>query len=143
MSLLPAPVSVPLRSTAEAAGVVLTAVTAGPVGAGNAVFLDDPEGGTGFRLTGGPERFDAWSGDQHVLYVDVDVARRLVGVQGHWWYRGEYQVVDTPDGAVLEHRMLNVAKRGRWAVPLANRFFAGARERMAEGTGALAERLDR
>jgi hypothetical protein len=59
--------------------------------------------------------------------VEVDRERRTVAVQGGWWYRGEYQVDATADGTRLTHRVRNVARRGRWAVPLANRLFLGYR----------------
>lgn len=136
---LPDPVRVPLRSTAAAAGRILTTVTAGPASADNAPFLT----GAGLRLTGGPNRFDAWAGGQHVLTVDVDPDRRQVGMQGHWWYRGEFQVIDTHAGVFLEHRVRNVADRLRWMVPVANRLFLGYREQMWRATRSLAERLDR
>ena len=59
--------------------------------------------------------------------IEVDRDRRLVAVQGDWWYRGEYQVDPAGDGARLTHRVRNVARRGRWAVPLANGLFIGYR----------------
>lgn len=59
--------------------------------------------------------------------IEVDRERRTVAVQGGWWYRGEYQVDATADGARVTHRVRNVARRGRWAVPLANRLFIGFR----------------
>ncbi|KOX26537.1 hypothetical protein ADK67_15785 [Saccharothrix sp. NRRL B-16348] len=59
--------------------------------------------------------------------IEVDRELRTVAVQGGWWYRGEYQVDATADGARLTHRVRNVARRGRWAVPLANRLFIGFR----------------
>ncbi|MFD7660895.1 hypothetical protein ACFV4N_43575, partial [Actinosynnema sp. NPDC059797] len=55
--------------------------------------------------------------------VEVDRSRRVVTVQGGWWYRGEYLVDPVGGGARLTHRVRNVARRGRWAVPLANRLF--------------------
>lgn len=135
---LPEPVSVPLRSSAAAAGRMLTTVTEGPAGPDNALFLAE----SGLRLSGGPRRFDAWAGESHVLYVDVDPERWQIGMQGHWWYRGEFQVIDTKDGTRLEHRLCNVADRLRWAVPLANRLFIGHRQRLLHGAHSLAERLD-
>jgi len=48
-----------------------------------------------------------------------------VAVQGDWWYRGEWTVAPHPEGALLVHRVYNVARRLRWGVPVANRFFIG------------------
>ncbi|QFG20993.1 hypothetical protein [Actinomadura sp. WMMB 499] len=70
----------------------------------------------------------------------VEVAGRTIAFQGGWWYRGEWSVEPHPDGARLVHRVFNVARATRWAVPLANRMFVG----FADSTRAsFAERLDR
>ena len=61
--------------------------------------------------------------------TEIDRERRLVALQGGWWYRGEYLVTPTATGSTVTHRVRNVAERGRWAVPLANRMFIGYRER--------------
>ena len=46
-------------------------------------------------------------------------------MQGGWWYRGEYELTPELAGTRVTHRVFNVAKASRWAVPLANRFFIG------------------
>lgn len=46
-------------------------------------------------------------------------------LQGGWWYRGEFEVAAHANGTQVTHRVFNVAEVGRWAVPLANRFFIG------------------
>ncbi|PWC07364.1 hypothetical protein [Mycetocola zhujimingii] len=51
----------------------------------------------------------------------VDRAGRFVAVQGGWWYRAEYRVMASDDGARIEHEVLNVAPRLHWAGPLAGR----------------------
>ncbi|MFI7105464.1 hypothetical protein ACIBK9_04080 [Nonomuraea sp. NPDC050227] len=56
-----------------------------------------------------------------------------VAYQGGWWYRGEWTVLPHPEGARVEHRVYDVAERGRWAVPLANRFFIGFAQRTRKG----------
>ena len=45
--------------------------------------------------------------------------------QGGWWYRGEWSAEPDGDRTRVVHRVYNVAQQGRWAVPLANRFFIG------------------
>ncbi|MBG0823930.1 hypothetical protein HS048_24740 [Planomonospora sp. ID91781] len=55
----------------------------------------------------------------------VEVTGHTISVQGGWWYRGEWSVEPHPRGALLVHRVFNVAQRMRWGVPLANRFFVG------------------
>ena len=75
-------------------------------------------------------------------YVDVDHTPGTVGVQGHWWYRGEISVTETAEGPRLVQRVFNVARRGAWAVPLANRFFVGFREELQRGTEDLARRIE-
>ncbi|QFZ19441.1 hypothetical protein [Saccharothrix syringae] len=62
--------------------------------------------------------------------LEVDEVRRAAAIQGGWWYRGEWRVDAVGDGARLTHRVRNVARRGRWAVPLANRLFIGYRQRV-------------
>ncbi|WP_181777081.1 hypothetical protein [Amycolatopsis pittospori] len=66
-------------------------------------------------------------------HFEADAERRFVAQQGGWWYRGEYTVEDDPGGARVTHRVYNVASRGRWAVPLANRLFIGFAERVRGG----------
>lgn len=79
--------------------------------------------------SGGPARFDVVLDGRHLLYVDIDEIRRTIGLQGHWWYRGEYTVDSHLSGTRLTHRVFNVASRARWGVPLANKFFVGFEER--------------
>ncbi|MET8997487.1 hypothetical protein [Amycolatopsis sp. NPDC004169] len=73
----------------------------------------------------------------HPMRMEVDRERGFVAVQGGWWYRGEYRVTADLAGARVEHRVVNAATRGRWGVPLANRFFVGFRKEVAIGFGRL------
>jgi hypothetical protein len=75
-------------------------------------------------------------------YVEVDRRPGTVGVQGHWWYRGEISVVESATGTRLVQRVFNIARRGAWAVPLANRLFIGFREQLQHGTEDLARRME-
>lgn len=76
-------------------------------------------------------------------YVDVDHADGVVGFQGHWWYRGEIAATEGPSGqTVLTYRVFNIAKRGAWAVPLANRMFIGYDRTVRDGVAGLAEAVD-
>jgi hypothetical protein len=63
------------------------------------------------------------------LTVEKDRVNGFYSVQGGWWYRGEYQLEQVAGGTRITHRVLNVAKTGRWAVPLANKLFVGFRAR--------------
>ncbi|MEU4252306.1 hypothetical protein AB0F15_33380 [Amycolatopsis sp. NPDC026612] len=81
------------------------------------------------------------AGGAHPMRMDVDRERGFVAVQGGWWYRGEYRVTADPAGARVEHRVVNAASRGRWGVPLANRFFIGFRARVAAGFARLLQEL--
>ncbi|GIH09341.1 hypothetical protein Rhe02_74080 [Rhizocola hellebori] len=58
-------------------------------------------------------------------------------LQGGWWYRGEYELIADPLGTRVTHRVFNVAQVGRWAVPLANRFFIGFEKQSRAGYLAL------
>ena len=72
--------------------------------------------------------------------VDVDPGGRRVGVQGRWWYRGEWEVGPARFGSELTHRVLDVAPQGRWAV----RFVARTPLRTAPTDfGALLDALGR
>lgn len=53
--------------------------------------------------------------------------------QGGWWYRGEWSVTPHPQGALLTHRVFNIAQRASWGVPLANRLFIGFRDKTRDG----------
>jgi hypothetical protein len=68
----------------------------------------------------------------------VEVAGHAIAFQGGWWYRGEWSVEPHPEGALLVHRVFNVAQWMRWSVPLANRFFIGFAANTRQG---FAERL--
>jgi hypothetical membrane protein len=65
--------------------------------------------------------------------AEVDHAHRTAAFQGGWWYRGEYSLEPHPQGTRIVHRVYNVAQRGRWAVPLANKFFIGFRNQTRAG----------
>src|SRR5439155_18345350 len=43
---------------------------------------------------------------------------RTFCVTGGWWYRGEYELREYPRGTLLTYRVLDVARRLRWMVPL-------------------------
>lgn len=58
-------------------------------------------------------------------------------VRGGWWCRGVHRVDPACEGARLAHRVRDVARRGRWAVPLANRLFTGFRARVERACAAL------
>jgi hypothetical protein len=72
---------------------------------------------------------------------EFDRDRRVVWFQGGWWYRGEYTVEDVPGGTRLTHRVVNVATRARWGVPLANRFFVGFRAKVEAGFAELVKEV--
>lgn len=61
----------------------------------------------------------------------------VVVLQGGWWYRGEYALERRGQGTQVTHRVYNIASRGRWAVPLANRFFIGFAAKTREGFAEL------
>ncbi|MFC4056962.1 hypothetical protein ACFOWE_01560 [Planomonospora corallina] len=75
----------------------------------------------------------------------VEVAGHTISFQGGWWYRGEWSVEPHPEGALLVHRVFNIAQRMRWGVPAANRFFIGfagsTRRRFAENLARMGQRL--
>jgi hypothetical protein len=73
--------------------------------------------------------------------VEESAGRTVFSHQGGWWYRGETTVEPDPLGVRITYRVFNVATRLRWAVPLANRFFSGAREEYADGFAAGLRRL--
>ncbi|GAA3444419.1 hypothetical protein [Planomonospora venezuelensis] len=63
----------------------------------------------------------------------VEVAGHTISFQGGWWYRGEWSVEPHSEGALLVHRVFNVAQGTRWGVLLANRFFIGFAGRTRQG----------
>lgn len=69
-------------------------------------------------------------GDEAGGHFLADPGRRLVVVQGDWWYRGEYRVLpddaDAADlgaaaGSRIEYEIINVAQRAHWAGALTGR----------------------
>jgi hypothetical protein len=124
-------------------GKKLIAEVAGIVEAPVAVVFDElagallPDG----RRTG---RFTVEDLPGHTSTVEV--AGHVVSFQGGWWYRGEWSVEPHPQGALLVHRVFNVAQWMRWGVPLANRFFIGfadsTRQGFTEKLAQIGNRLD-
>lgn len=51
----------------------------------------------------------------------VDDAAGLVVVQGGWWYRAEYRVIDDPAGCRVTFTLVNVASPAHWAGPITGR----------------------
>jgi hypothetical protein len=74
--------------------------------------------------------------------VHVQRTPGRVAIEGDWWYRGELTAESTHAGARLHLRVSNVAKRSRWAVPLANMFFRGFPEQQQETVTRLAREIE-
>ncbi|WP_202638773.1 hypothetical protein [Bailinhaonella thermotolerans] len=132
-----AEVSGVVAAPVEEVAALLLDVRPGAAGPGNAEVLAGL--GASYTVTGGPDRFTA-AGPSRVT-VEVDRAARTVAVQGGWWYRGEYALTAVPGGTRVSHRVRNVASRARWAVPLANRFFAGFEAATRAAFAALLTRV--
>jgi hypothetical protein len=68
-------------------------------------------------------------GDEAGGHFLADPGRRLVVVQGDWWYRGEYRVLSGDDsagdgnnaGSRIEYEIINVAQKAHWAGTLTGR----------------------
>jgi hypothetical protein len=125
-----------VETSPERVADLLLAVRPGPIGGRNAWLLS-ATGATG-TLSGGPRVFTAHM-TAHSMTVEVDES--TLGLQGGWWYRGEYTVAPHPQGTLLSHRVLNVAQRMRWGVPAANRFFIGREKGQRDGLTTLLGRI--
>ncbi|MQA86130.1 MAG: PPOX class F420-dependent oxidoreductase [Streptosporangiales bacterium] len=99
-----------VEAPAEKVTELALAVRPGPVGPDNAFLLD---GGSDVVLAGGPRRFAG----PHI-HVEVDREHRVFATEGNWWYRGEYTFEPHERGTIVVHRVYNIARVGRWAVPL-------------------------
>jgi hypothetical protein len=75
-------------------------------------------------------------------YIDVDQQPGVVGFQGHWWYRGEISAETVEGRTMLRYRVWNIAERGAWAVPLANKFFVGYQAKVQQSTQELAHAVN-
>ncbi len=73
---------------------------------------------------------DAGESGPHRL---VDRDQGVIAYWGDWWYRGEDSLHPHPEGALLVHRVHNIAKQGNWAPYLANKLFIGYRARLEAG----------
>lgn len=76
-------------------------------------------------------------------YVDVDHRDGVVGFQGHWWFRGEVSVSELDGRTMLTYRVYNIARRGAWAVPLANRLFIGYGRLVRRSVADLARAIEK
>jgi hypothetical protein len=85
---------------------------------------------------------DTILGDAGRLYVDVDHRDGVVGFQGHWWYRGEISASAPSGRTVVTYRVFNIAPRGAWAVPLANRLFIGYDRKVRNTAADLARAIE-
>lgn len=61
------------------------------------------------------------AGDEVAGHVRADAGRRLVVVEGDWWYRGEYRVLPEESGALVTYEILSRAGFARWAARWAAR----------------------
>jgi hypothetical protein len=57
----------------------------------------------------------------HLGSATVDDGSRLAVVQGGWWYRAEYTVLNDDEGARIEHELVNVARPLHWLGPITGR----------------------
>jgi hypothetical protein len=73
---------------------------------------------------------DAGKSGSHRL---VDRDQGVIAYWGDWWYRGEDSLYPHPEGALLVHRVYNIARQGNWAPYLANKLFIGYRARLEKG----------
>src|SRR3712207_4378297 len=78
------------------------------------VLLDvRPGGRSPLAVTGAAEPVDgdefAVDRDGSTITVTVDRAARTVTQQGEWWYRGVTCVEPDPRGALVVHRIFNIA----------------------------------
>jgi len=71
---------------------------------------------------------DPVDGDEFAVTLDgsritftVDRPGRSVTQQGEWWYRGVTGVEPDPRGALVVHRIFNIAPGHRWAVRFVSR----------------------
>jgi hypothetical protein len=60
-------------------------------------------------------------GDETGGHFLADPERRLVIVEGDWWYRGEYRVLPEDGGSRVEHEVINVAQVAHWAGAITGR----------------------
>ena len=73
---------------------------------------------------------DAGESGSHRL---VDRERGVIAYWGDWWYRGEDSLHPHAEGALVVHRVYNIAKQGNWAPYLANKLFIGYRAGLEAG----------
>jgi hypothetical protein len=77
------------------------------------------------------------------ITVTLDRAARSISQQGEWWYRGVTSVEEDQRGALVVHRIFNVAPGHRWAVRFVSRGpIAAAPTAFAKLLGGLGEQLD-
>jgi hypothetical protein len=85
---------------------------------------------------------DSMLGESGRAYVDIDHRDGVIGMQGHWWYRGEISAAESAGQTVLTYRVYNAARRAAWAVPLANRLFIGYARTVRETAAGLARAIE-
>ena len=82
---------------------------------------------------------DAGESGSHRL---VDREQGVIAYWGDWWYRGEDSLHPHPEGALVVHRVYNIAKQGNWAPYLANKLFIGYRARLEAGMRERVRQLE-
>ena len=106
--------------------LVLRGVVEAPPDAVTELLLDvRPGGRSPLAATGEADPAD---GDEFTVTTDgsritvaVDRRARSVSRQGEWWYRGVTSVEPDPRGALVVHRIYDVASGRRWAVRFVSR----------------------
>jgi len=82
---------------------------------------------------------DAGESGSHRL---VDRDQGVIAYWGDWWDHGEDRLYPHPEGALLVHRVHNIAKQGNWAPYLANKLFIGYRARLEAGMRERVRQLE-
>ncbi|GAA4931537.1 hypothetical protein [Actinoplanes utahensis] len=92
------------------------------------VLLDARPGGRSPLAAPGTTEIADDGGDEFVMFregsritVTIDRRARSVALQGEWWYRGVTTVEPDPRGALVIHRIYNVAPGHGWAVRMVAR----------------------
>jgi len=102
----------------DVADLVLRA-EAGEVDA-DSFILPHTEVTSGLVLTGGPVRFGVVPRglSAPTMFIEVDRPRRILAVEGRWWFRGVYSFEPHPNGTLVVYRVYDIARTVRWLVPL-------------------------
>lgn len=98
------------------------------------------DAGNGCTITGKNNSFAALFADDHKMFIETDYANHNISIQGEWWFKALYSLVDKDNKTILNLSIYNVAEKFSWAAQLMN---SSKKEKYRDSFYRFADRLQK